>query len=78
MLFRAPTSGGKSSEVDHPQSFDPVHAQLGIDDAHRVRTHHAGASGVIAGSTVAADIIQQFIIGLNIAAGHAFLLDELF
>ena len=64
--------------VDHAQSLEPVHAQFAIDDAHRVRTHHAGATGVIAGAPIPAGIIQQFIIGLDIAAGQALLPDELF
>jgi len=63
--------------VDDPQPIDAVHAQLAVDDAHRVRTHQAGAAGVIAGAAVAPRVVEQLVVGLDLEAGQGLFADEL-
>jgi hypothetical protein len=55
----------------------PVHAQLVVDDGHRVAPHHAGAAGVIAGAAVAPRLIEQFVVALHLRARQALFTDEL-
>ena len=45
---------------------------------HRVATHHAGATSVIAGAAVAPGIIEQFIVALEMRARQRSLLGRIF
>ena len=65
----------EASMTRRPSS--PCTRNSAVDDAHRVRAHHAGAAGVIAGAAVAPRVIEQFVVGLDVRAGQGLLADEL-
>ena len=46
-LVLVEVTAGITEASDDAQPVEPVHPQLAVDDAHRARTHHAGAAGVI-------------------------------
>jgi hypothetical protein len=59
------------------QPIEAVHAQLAVDNAQRMLAHQAGAARVIAGAAIAARVVEQFVVGLDLLrAGQGFLADE--
>ena len=56
---------------------EPMHAELVVDDAHRVIAHHAAAARVVDGRAVLPRVIQQLVVGIHTPPGHG-LGDDVF